>query len=478
MDFIEQKFVDKIEKFALDNAMFDDCNVIIAGLSGGADSVCLVNVLARLRTKYNFILAAVHVNHQIRGEEADMDEQFVKKMCDDMDIKLVSVSYDVHKIAKEQKITVEEAGRNIRYKEFHKFALNFRQAGLLPKIAVAHNMNDNAETVLFNLFRGSSLGGMSGIKAVSDDIIRPLLTTSRDEIEKFLSKCNIPFRMDSTNLSCDYTRNVTRLKLLPIITKEINSQAIKHICDMASFAREAQSYIDGISENIFNEYVTRGTKSISVNREKLLESDMVICKNVVREMIIDVCKKQKDIENIHINSCIELMKGDTGKSINLPYGMIGETEYEIFRIRICEDKNQNANLKNEEIFIDLLELEKGEKVEILFGNKKFLFEISQKNLENTWKNDYTKCFDYDKIKCDVSLRYRRNGDYLIINEDGKRKKLKDYFIDKKISRGTRDKVVLLTASSEVLWIPGYRSSEGFHVDEDTRRILVVTCENN
>ena len=234
--------IEKVYKFIKDNKMFDSCKNVVVGISGGADSVCLLIVLIHVirMGKYNIKITGVHVNHGIRGSEAKRDEEFAKALCEKYNVNFKAVSVDVPKLAKERKLSEEEAGRIARYEIFNTIAAQYGYD--TTRIAVAHHINDQAETVLMNMFRGSSLTGLAGIKPVRDNVIRPLICVERREIEAFLTECGEGFITDSTNLDNEYTRNKIRNTLIPFVQNNINELAPKHICAVAQDISEADTF--------------------------------------------------------------------------------------------------------------------------------------------------------------------------------------------------------------------------------------------
>src|SRR5699024_2969941 len=232
--------INKVGSYICENDMLKMGDRIVIGVSGGADSVCLFYVFLDLVKKYNLELFVVHVNHGIRGQEADKDEAFVKSLCKEHRVSFISVKKDVPKIAKLEGLSEEEAGRNVRYEAFYQCYLE----NACNKIAVAHNKNDNAETILFHLFRGSGIKGLSGIPPKRDSIIRPLLCVEREEIERYLEKKKIPYIIDRSNLEEDYTRNKIRHKVLSYAKDEINYGAVANITNSAAMLTEIQDFLN------------------------------------------------------------------------------------------------------------------------------------------------------------------------------------------------------------------------------------------
>lgn len=228
--------INKIDRFINENKMLANGDCVVCGLSGGADSVCLLLALSVLREKININVEALHVNHSLRGSESDSDEEFCRKLCKELDIPFKSERCNVKKYASENSLSDEEAARILRYEIFRKNSIG-------KKIATAHNANDNLETVILNLARGSAIKGLAGIPPVRDNIIRPLLTVTRNEIENFLSSRNQNFVTDSTNLSDNYTRNKIRHKIIPLL-QEINSSVVKTSIGALEVVRSENEFID------------------------------------------------------------------------------------------------------------------------------------------------------------------------------------------------------------------------------------------
>lgn len=231
---------DKVFSFVNKHNMINKGDTVICGLSGGADSVCLLLVLCGISRKIGFTVKALHVNHCLRGAESDHDENFCRKLCAELDVPFKAVSCNVTAFAEEKQLSVEESARILRYRIF---AENSGSA----KIATAHNANDNLETVIFNLARGSALKGVSGIPPVRDNIIRPLLAVSRQEIENHLKTLNQDYVTDSTNLSDDYTRNKIRHQILPVLCG-INPSLVETSVNSLETLREENSLIEKMTE--------------------------------------------------------------------------------------------------------------------------------------------------------------------------------------------------------------------------------------
>ncbi len=486
--------IEKVYKFIKDNNMFDNCDNVVVGISGGADSICLLIVLIQIirMGKYNIKLTGVHVNHGIRGNEAKRDEEFAKNICEKYNVDFKAVSVDIPKIADEKKLSEEEAGRIARYQIFNDIASKYGYS--TTKIAVAHHMNDQAETVLMNMFRGSSLSGLTGIKPVRDNIIRPLLCVDRKEIESFLKECGESFITDSTNLDNEYTRNKIRNMLIPFVQDNINALAPAHICSVAQDIYEADIFITKMSDIIYNKNVTLkyDNKGNIIKADIDISNDIepVLLKNVIRRVMGELAGHLKDVYKTHILAVAGLVNMQTGKMVNMPYNIIAKRNYKsITMYKNIEnthmlDKCNNIN-SSCDIIVDvnkLKALDVNKQIEVFIGQdcyipdkgivfiEKIIFQRVLA-LEKTENNSYTIYFDCNKLNQDITIRKRQSDDYIVVNLDGTKKKLKKELIDRKISSENRNNTLLCATGSNILWICAVRRSETARIDSNLGCII-------
>lgn len=466
--------LNKVESYILDNNMLSLGDRIVIGLSGGADSVCLFDVLIKLSKKYELTLFVVHVNHGIRGKEAHKDQVFVEKLCKSHNISYSSVLKDVPSIAKDEGISEEEAGRKIRYQAFNDWSVKNK----CNKIAVAHNKNDNAETILFNLFRGSGIRGLTGIPATRASIIRPLLCVEREEIEAYLDKNQIPYIIDSTNLSEDYSRNKIRNRILAYAKAELNSGVIGHITNSADMLFEIDTFIKRNVDQAFNKYVykkadNKEVKEYCIKSTDFNKLDIVIQKELIRKIIKDLSRKLKDISSSHIDLVINLANKQVGKEISLPYRIFVSKGYDHISFR-KKDKTKEYNIEKTNKF-KAVEMTIPGSVPIPYMEASINTNLRkyEKAMEIP-KEVYTKWIDYDKIDNILSIRTRQKGDFIQVDSKGSRKKLKSLFIDEKIPREERDDVLLIADGSHIVWVIGGRISEAYKVDENSKTILEIS----
>ena len=427
----------------------------VAGVSGGADSVCLLFLLMEYQKKVPFSLRAVHVNHHVRGEEAVRDQEFTRRLCESLGVPLDLYDYDVPRMAETDHLSCEEAGREARRRAFYRTACRWERPDQV-RIALAHHENDQAETVLHNLVRGAGLAGLAGIRPVhrtgSGMYIRPLLCISREETENYLIQRGIPWVTDSTNEEEVYTRNKIRREILPALM-QINSGAVKNIAAAAGRVLEAEDYLSELTQKAVEKYTAK-EGSVWILSRDLFEEPMLLQKRVVKNVLEAAAGKKKDLSSAHMEAVLELAKGRTGASASLIYGLRAQQVYGDIHITRGEQEKK-----------DLLELE---------------FRVFPYENQQIPEKTYTKWFDYDKIKNGLAVRRRLPGGYLMISRDGGTKKLKDYFIDCKVPRRERDNVTLLADGSHVLWAVGYRISEYYKVTSQTKKVIKVQVkgENN
>ena len=438
---------------------------MLLGLSGGADSVCLFLVLEALAKEWELTLVPVHVNHNLRGEEALRDQNFCEELCRRYGRNLIVVSEDVAGIAKEQGWSLEEAGRNARYEAFSRL----KEEQCCQKIAVAHHKDDQAETVLFQLFRGSRLKGISGMEAKNGDIIRPLLCVTRQEIEKILNEKNQNYCIDSTNLEEEYTRNRIRHRIIPV-AKEACERAVEHIAETAEYAGKVEKLLQRLTEELFTECVENdGENNVTLKIETLKRVEQVLTERVIYQALCVVYGKKKDITAGFVADCMALMEKQTGRYLMLPDGVTARKRFDSLWIGrekpVVAGVYVEVNSFPRSLFLPQL----GKYLTLSLKNRK---EIE----ENIPKSTYTKWFDYDKISNIIAVRGPEAEDEIIIYADGRKKRLTDIFVEAKVPKEQRQGYPVLTTGHQVLWVPGIRGSEGYYVTKETKQVLIATID--
>ena len=455
--------MEKVLEYIRKHQMLETGDKVIVGVSGGADSVCLLFLLKTFAPYFQVSLEVVHMEHGIRGKESLMDAEFVENLCKKWEIPFHLFQKDVPALAKEWKCSTEEAGRRVRYEAFEEV----RKKTGADKIAVAHNQDDQAETILFHLARGSGLKGLCGILPVRDRIIRPLLVLSRREIEEILRENGISFRQDLSNQEDVYTRNKIRLNILPLLKEELNPQAASHIAMAGERLLILEQFLEEEAAKRAALLCRRESGRLLLDRAAFLKEPEAMQDYILKECMQDTLppgEHLKDFEAVHLQSLKKLAKSQSGRFITINGKLRISTEGDSLVFRIEDPEKE----KEPEITCDLVI-----PGETNCGKWRILTEILPYKNEIIPENRYTKRLDYDTIIGTVQLRKRRKGDYLVVTPDGGTKTLKKYFIDEKIPASQRQDMILMADGDHILWVFGYRISQRCKVNEKTTRVLKV-----
>lgn len=461
----EYNMLDRIKKTIKEHNLIENGDRIIVAISGGPDSVCLLHVLNELKDEYNLDIYGAHLNHNFRGMDAQIDAQYVSKLCDELNILCFVKSMDVPKYAKENSLSPEEAGRILRYDFFEEVA----ERTSATKIAVAHNENDQAETVLMRLLRGTGLQGLTAIHLSRGKIIRPLLNIDRNSIEEYCEKHKLSPRIDKTNLESVYKRNKIRLELIPYLKENYNPNIMESLVNTAEVLKADFDFIEEKSRETYSELVcTENEKSLILPLKGIKNLHSALKSRVIRLAAEQLLGRQEVLEYKHVQNVLELIeKSETGKKITLPLGLIAKISYD----NICFTTEEEEN----KIFEYELPIEDTIHIAEIEGN--FTAKvIERKEMGGISRDKYRKCFDYGKVKNMLNVRNRREGDrFYPLGLTGS-KKLKDFFIDYKIDRDKRDRIPLVCDGDEILWVVGFRISEKYKITDETTEILEIVCE--
>lgn len=456
----EQKVKVYVERFH----MIEPKDTIVLGISGGADSVCLLKILARWKEAWGISLRAVHVHHQLRGEEADADERFVRELCENEGIPCRVFHEDVQGMAQREKIGLEEAGRIARYRCFATVCEDVGGG----KIALAHHQDDLAETMLHHLVRGTGMAGLCSLKPVSGNRIRPLLCLEKEEILVYLKAAGQPWRTDSSNLEDDYTRNRIRHHVLEELKTEVNPRAVRHMAQLSEELEETRVVLAQVAAEKRRQYVRKSEKGMLLAEELKKEPDL-IGRQIVHDLLKEISGKEKDFTRIHVEAVQELWNRKVGARRDLPYGMQAIRMYDgIYLERKAEKCKTRDSEKNAGIQMNV-QSEGTESFQI--GELTLTVSRTARDFGEIPEKKYTKWFDYDRIKQTLVIRHRQPGDRICLFDGGGSKKLKDYLIDRKIPAQKRDQLWLLADGSDILWIIGDRISAAYKVTAESQRIL-------
>jgi tRNA(Ile)-lysidine synthase len=455
MDQKRHTFPEKVRATIAKYSMLSGGEAVLIGLSGGPDSVCLLSVLHKLKDELDLKLHALYVDHGLRPGETPDEIAFCRKLCEGMSVPFAVKSIDVKTYAKEQGMNKQEAARELRYRVFDEVLADLK-AG---RIALGHHADDQIETFLMRFFRGAGPKGLSGIPPVRARIIRPLIETDRNEIEKFLEEQRANFVVDSSNAKEDYLRNRLRLIVVPEIRK-MNPGITETVGRTMDILREEEKYFDLIVTKTLMKLICRKTdQRIDLFLTPLEAMDKVILRRVLRRAV-DETKSLRGVGFDHIEEIIELIRrGRHGGRLFLPRGLRVIKEYAT--LVMTSEMPQRFDASSLAV-----------PGELILKDIKAVIRASVEEKEDGYGDGKTLAvFDADKTGTGLVVRPRENGDFFCPMGFGKRKKLQDFFVDEKIPRDERGTVPIVVSGKEIVWIAGYRGDERFKVTEGTKRFL-------
>ncbi|MDO4663064.1 MAG: tRNA lysidine(34) synthetase TilS [Tissierellia bacterium] len=446
----ENKFVDNI----FTKKLIDKGDNIIAAISGGADSVFLFYNLINLKEKLDFNFVVCHLNHLHRKESFN-DEEFVRNLCKENNIEFFYERKSMDDYAKKLKITPEDAGRRLRYDFFRRISKKYSNS----KIAVAHNMDDQVETVIMRMIRGTGIDGLKAMDFSSYDIIRPILNYKKSEITQILDKNNIRYVNDKTNFSTDYTRNKIRLEIIPKFL-EINPKAIESIFNLSFIAKSESRILDAYDEELFEKMVLLENNNKIKLDNKLFESiDLDRRYRIIRYTLKKLLGNLDNINKIHIETISNIINLGVGKEI------------EISDFRVLKNYKSYDFYKKTQKNTDILNLSSNQ----IINFSDFVIKtsiIEKEEFENINKK-HKYFFDSDLLEYPLKLRTRRNGDRIKPFGMDNNKKLKDLFIDMKVDKTLRDNLPIILSSDTIIAVCSIKRSNCYIVTENTKKILVI-----
>ena len=460
MIYLKTKVLNTIRKY---NMILPDEKIILA-VSGGPDSTALLYLMYNLRDELKCSFHIAHLNHNLRGKESNADAEFVKEQAHKLGLPITVESLDVYNMIT-SKESLESGARRIRY-EFYKQVM--AEVGA-KKVAQGHTADDQAETVIMRFLRGSGTKGLSGIPPIRNGIyIRPIIEMTRTEVEEYLQNLNITPRWDSSNLSTEYERNKIRHELIPILERNYSPNIKRILQQTADILRTEEDLLTELTQQNMGECVeSQDSKSITISIIKIKRCHIALQRRILRLSIETLLGDLNRYDFDHIDDLINLIDhGATGSIISLPRGIIAERTYEKIIIgferfgQIANPYDYIVNVPGETEIRDL-----GLVIKTILNKSD--------NLSYS-KDKYQKTFDYDKINGDLHLRSRWQGDRFQPLGVSGTKKLKDFFIDKKVPRSQRENIPILTDGNNILWIIGYQIDGRFKVTTQTRTQLDVT----
>jgi len=467
---MKDELLEKVYSWADENGVLKPETLVVAGASGGADSVCLFHVLYKLSSARAFSIVAVHVNHMLRGEESDGDEDFVRELCGKYGIPLHVFREDVAAFANENHYSTEEAGRLIRYRCLREVA----DKVCASYIAVAHHRDDQAETVFLNLLRGTGIDGLCGMPEISGKIIRPLLRFGKQDIEAYIRRNGLTYRTDSSNYENAYLRNTIRNIIFPGIKLQTGTDISASLIRMQKLLRTDRDFLNGYAGKKFNDIlILEENNRVVLERNELKGLHPAIAGRIIRIAWERVSGSLKGLESVHVDMVLDIVSKEGNRTAELPKGVTAAAEYNRVEIsaRASREKPGPFSVRLEvpstvDLPVFKIRMESG-----IFSAEEFSEKFGR--IEKPRENSLTQLFDYSKIKEGIYIRNRKPGDIFFPYNSSGRKKLKDFLIDQKIPVSMRDSIPLLADGKNIVWVIGVRTADNYKVTGSTNTILYV-----
>lgn len=430
-----------VERYIAKNRLLSPEATVIVGLSGGKDSMVLLDVLTLL----GYRCIAAHCNFHLRGEESDRDAQFVKRWCKSADTALESIDFDTHDYAKDKKISIEMAARELRYTWFEILRKQYEAEA----IAVAHHRDDSIETVLLNLIRGTGIKGLTGISIKNGKVVRPLLCVSRKDIEEYITEREFSFVEDSSNSDDTFVRNAIRQNVLPLLEK-LNPSVRNAIWRTSQNLDEVQKIYDvSIQKSIDNLFVDN-----RIDIQKLKKE--ISPASVLFSILSPYGFTPSDIENI-----TDSLNASSGKMFYAPkHRLIRDRNFFILD-ELADSRNEIDDIP---IFKNTLGI--SNPIRLMFSESNDTSQIQ--------KDPHVLYADAEKLTFPLTLRRWKKGDWFVPFGMKGRKKLSDFFTDIKLNIREKEDVWVLTSDEKIVWVVGYRPDERFKITPKTQKMLIAT----
>ncbi|GAB6139002.1 tRNA lysidine(34) synthetase TilS [Halanaerobaculum tunisiense] len=450
----------------IDNyGMLNSGDRLVVAVSGGPDSLALLHLLTRLQEDYQLKLHIAHLNHQLRGEVAAQEAQFVKKIATSWQLPVTVESRDVQSFQQEAGLSLEDAARKVRYDFLWELLAELK----FDKLVVGHHADDQAETVLLKFLRGAGLQGLGGIVPNRNKLIRPLIEVSKQELKDYCAQYNLNPCSDETNLEPIYQRNKIRLELLPLLKQDYNANLVNTLNRMARILRAEEDYLSDHATDILQEITIRESKTeLIINRRSFLELHIALQRRIIREAIRYLQGDCQDIYYQHIQDIIDLTSNsDTGKKLELPDELLVRLNYNQLILAtkelVATKEDFNYQLTRGKVKVPELDLVISSKV-----------VASDYPWQEELADPQVGCFDYDSVGPQFYVRTRKPGDrFYPLGMEGS-KKVKDFFIDEKIPVWQREQIpILTTKQGTVFWVGGLRVDDRFKITKDTQQILII-----
>ena len=455
-------FIESFEKYSVKHKLFKSGERIVVGFSGGADSTALLLALWHLKSKYGYSILAAHVNYNLRGDDSQLDEQFVRKFCFDRNISLVVKNANIKSSS-----SVENHAREIRFGYFN----DLRKLYKIQKIVLGHNREDQAETLLFRLFRGSGYTGIKGISPITDDIVHPLLSFCREDIVSYLESEDIQWREDLSNKNNTYTRNKIRNQMIPWIKEHLNPNVVSKLYETAEIFAETDDILESLATRRYLKAQIKHSKDECILSSRIIrKTKSVLRYYVYKEAYSRINGNSKDFYHNNFIDIENLLNSDGSKQIFLPNNIFVFKEYdELIFTNI--DISKFENLENEKEITSL-------RSRFTFEDYRIIMKKIKKmpNKRNLFEDKNVAYIDFDKTSFPITIRHRKPGDRFYPLGMQHNKKLKDFLIDEKVPKFDRDKVLIFCDKEKIIWLAGHRIDNRVVTSEQTLNILQIRIE--
>jgi len=465
---------ERVLRFIKEQHLVSERLTLVVAVSGGADSVCLLHILFKFREELGINLHVAHLNHQLRGTESEDDAHYVAGLAQQLGIPATIEQRDVKAYQAQQRLSPEEAAREVRYT----FLAQVVESVRADRVAVGHTVDDHLETILMHLIRGTGTGGLRGLQPLGRwqssgndlTVIRPLLELSREETADYCLQHQLMPCTDTSNLSLSPLRNRIRHQLLPLL-QSYNPRVGDALLRTARIASDEFTYLNNEVARLWDDIVSSGNKTITLNKSKLSQLNPALKRLLLRASIEKLLGNLKDIESRHIEELMDALDKPAGKTISLPQGLTLSIEYDQYLLG-----TDPASLAP----FPTLEAESPLKIpgETLLPGWQIAATITEREPLTEKDDAFTACFDLDKVGNKLTVRHRRPGDRFQPMGMSQSKKLNAFMIDTKIPKAWRQRVPIVCSPTHITWVVGWRIDERAKVTDNTRQILCLAFKRS
>ncbi len=465
---------ERILEFIRINKLVEPGQKILVAVSGGQDSVCLLHTLYRLQKELNITLYVAHLNHQLRGEESERDSRYVSELSFNLGIPAIIEKADITGYQSQHKLTLEEAAREVRYS----FLTRIAKIVGAERVAIGHTRNDQAETILLHMIRGTGTTGLRGLYPIHEarfagqnlTIIRPLLEITRQETENYCAQIQLHPCLDSSNLSLSLLRNRVRNELLPLL-QSYNPGIIDSLLRTARIARDDLDFLEQEADRVWSTTVEKQDEIFIFDKKYFKKMYPAIQRHLLRRAIEELLGTLKDIETRHIEEILEMLKKAAGRKIDLPRGLVFSNEYDRYLLGFKNiDLSPFSDLKDE--FIINVPGETcipGWKIQASIIPRKELTELKE-------SDNFTAYLDKQQVRNKIIIRARQNGDWFQPLGMDQPKKVGEFMLDARIPQAWRKNIPVMVSGNQVIWVVGWRIDDRVKVKENTREVLWLRVE--